>query len=615
MPKASGADLKAAQEFRVVRPGQSPQRWDRPFDADMTEGDVLSVLARPPFSDMDPAAFPASCSLRDLLRNDARIRRYRTGDIVVRRGDYGNSAFLVLEGAVRVDLDVDVPLPEEALGRSTARRTSWGEALAKLWRNPREPEVRSASPYASGPATGSRVDAATGTVHVFLQDVPGVIERYKTVRLGAGEFFGETAALGRVPRTATVFADGDTELLEIRWQGLRDIMRRDAALQRHINRIYRDRNLVTHLLETPIFAHLQHRGAAPDCACERCAAMREIVAATKFSTIGDFDWYTSYQRMTEADAATRLAREPLIVEEGHYLNALLMVRSGFVRVTRRHDHGERTVSYLARGHSYGLREIVHNWRHDDDVGLQHTLRAVGYAAVLFVPTAMVVKHVLGPDPSRPIVSPLLLPPDTPHAFSRPGAGADDHALGEGPDPDGLGDELLEFMVERRTINGTAAMVIRIDRCVQCDDCVRACATTHDNNPRFIRHGPRIGDVMIANACMHCADPVCMIGCPTGAIHRDPFGGQVQINDLSCIGCGTCSASCPYDNIRMVPIRDTASEFIREASTGEPLQKATKCDLCAGLPGGPACARACPHDALRRIDLHHDLGALADWLRE
>ena len=43
----------------------------------------------------------------------------------------------------------------------------------------------------------------------------------------------------------------------------------------------------------------------------------------------------------------------------------------------------------------------------------------------------------------------------------------------------------------------------------------------------------------------------MIGCPTGAIHRESATGVVMINDDTCIGCGTCAASCPYENIRMV----------------------------------------------------------------
>ena len=46
--------------------------------------------------------------------------------------------------------------------------------------------------------------------------------------------------------------------------------------------------------------------------------------------------------------------------------------------------------------------------------------------------------------------------------------------------------------------------------------------------------------------------------------------------------------------------------------GAPVMKATKCDLCIDQPGGPACQRACPHDALERVDMR-DLPNLLDWL--
>ena len=108
--------------------------------------------------------------------------------------------------------------------------------------------------------------------------------------------------------------------------------------------------------------------------------------------------------------------------------------------------------------------------------------------------------------------------------------------------------------------------------------------------------------MIANACMHCVDPVCMIGCPTGAIARDMQTGNVTINDQTCIGCSTCANNCPYNNIRMVEINDWNGNQIVDKSSGEPILKATKCDFCMDQLGGPACQRACPHDALVRIDL-------------
>ena len=80
-----------------------------------------------------------------------------------------------------------------------------------------------------------------------------VLTAFGPVKLKEGDFFGEIAALSRSPRTATIFAVGDkTELLEIRWQGLRDLLRFDDRLRQHIDRIYRERTLATHLRAIPM---------------------------------------------------------------------------------------------------------------------------------------------------------------------------------------------------------------------------------------------------------------------------------------------------------------------------------------------------------------------------
>ena len=571
----------------------------------MTAEDVDWLLAMPPFDRMDPDQFSLSAPLREILRNDARILKLRRGDIVVREGDYGNSAFLILTGAVHLDISPEPALPAPVLGRSEPERKTFFESVAQLWNRPPYPEVRDDVQSARPAMTGSRQEA-DGSVQMFLQDVPAVLERCQTVTLEAGELFGEVAALGRIPRPATAFADGEAELLEIRWQGLRDIMRRDLELQRHIDEIYRERNLPYHILASPIFQHLTHRNAPPDCACGKCTALRDIVDKTKFETWGDFDWHTTYKRLVDQTGGAEIEHEPVIAEEGHYPNGVYLVRSGFARVSKRFGDDHRTLAYLGRGQTYGLPETVHNWRNGGQVPLQHSLRAVGYTAVLLVPTAVVERYVLGPDPAAPLVEASLLSPRIESPEAEPAADRVEAA--------GIDQNILEFFVANRFINGTAAMVINLDRCTQCDDCVRACASTHDNNPRFIRHGPKVGNVMVANACMHCADPVCMIGCPTGAIHRNALGGEVVINDATCIGCGTCANSCPYDNIRMVEARNSRGEPILDLQSGMPILKATNCDLCESQLGGPACARACPHDALSRVDLNQDLGSLAEWAR-
>ena len=53
---------------------------------------------------------------------------------------------------------------------------------------------------------------------------------------------------------------------------------------------------------------------------------------------------------------------------------------------------------------------------------------------------------------------------------------------------------------------------------------------------------------------------------------------------------------------MVEIRDKDGAVILDTDTRSPITKATKCDLCSEQPGGPACQRACPHDALVRMDM-------------
>ena len=123
-----------------------PKRWDVPFSADMSAMDVNGLLQIAPFKDMDPAGFPKSAQLHDILKNDARLRRFMPGEIVVREGDYGNSAFMVLSGTAKVVLGPG--LPPSLVGRSEPRRRGFLRALAQLWANPAEDEVaRSVSMY------------------------------------------------------------------------------------------------------------------------------------------------------------------------------------------------------------------------------------------------------------------------------------------------------------------------------------------------------------------------------------------------------------------------------------------------------------------------------------
>ena len=559
---------------------QRPQRWDVPFGEDMTPGSVVPLLQMEPFRSMEAKRFPKHCSLPDILLNDARVVQYQSGDIIVREGDYGNSAFLIMQGAVRVTLQ---SLPDEMLGRKQMSQSGWLAALGNLLSGTRYPEVRRYGEAQLDKSLGVR--SVGDESQIFLQDVPGVLDEFNTLQLGAGEFFGEVSALSRNPRSATVFADVPTTLLEIRWQGLRELMRRDPAIQQHVVELYRANSLFSQLRNTPILRGVSDEG------------VQEITAATEFESYGEFEWQAKYRKIQKHDARSRIAAEPIICEEGHYANGLVIVRSGFARLSRKYGHGDLTMAYLGKGQLYGWDELIYNAVNRAQVPLQRTLRAVGYVDILRIPTNVVEKHVL----------PTLSDQSIQHAekivtTSLEANAHDAQSVSDSPISD-IDTGFIEFIVENRLMNGTQAMLINTDRCTRCDDCVRACATSHDNNPRFIRHGLTYDNWMVANACMQCVDPVCMIGCPTGAIGRDEVTGNVLINDLTCIGCSTCSNACPYHNIRMVEVRSSSGAFILDEQTRSPIVKATKCDLCVDHWGGPACQRACPHDALVRIDMN------------
>ena len=509
------------------------------------------------------------------MLNDARVVQHERGDIIVREGDYGNSAFILMRGTVRVAVEA---LPPGLLGRKTPKKKSLFQTALQGWFPSRYPEVRTYGQTSLDQAVGRREDEHD--TRVFLQDVPGVLDAHQTVRLGPGAIFGELAAMSRTPRAATVFAEGSCALLEIRWQGLRDIMNRDEGLKHRINALYRANSLEAHLSETPLFKALPSD------------VLQEIADATTFESHGEFEWHAQFIQSQARAVSERIQHEPVICEEGSYVDGLLLLRNGFARMSRRYGDGHRTLAYLGKGQLFGLEEVAHNFKHARQLAWQSSLRAVGYVDILRIPTAVITKHVLPQLPPRE----LDRLAEQAEQFEREVAASPPGRLQSG---------LMEFVLDERVLNGTQTMVIDLERCTRCDDCVRACAATHDGDPRFTREGPIHDSMMVAHACMHCADPVCMIGCPTGAIGREINTGTVLINDVTCIGCGTCAQSCPYQNIKMVATRDSEGAFLHDRENQQPIMKATKCDLCTSHWGGPACQRACPHDALVRIDLNNE----------
>src|SRR5271163_2659786 len=69
-------------------------------------------------------------------------------------------------------------------------------------------------------------------------------------------------------------------------------------------------------------------------------------------------------------------------------------------------------------------------------------------------------------------------------------------------------DLLEKSGQLGVIQSDALLVMDMDRCIKCDNCVRACESLHGRS-RLIRNGVQIGKYLVPSACRHCDDPKCM----------------------------------------------------------------------------------------------------------
>jgi len=165
--------------------------------------------------------------------------------------------------------------------------------------------------------------------------------------------------------------------------------------------------------------------------------------------------------------------------------------------------------------------------------------------------------------------------------------------------------LLGSFTQAGLHEGQNLLVLELNHCTRCQECVKACADSHDGVTRLVLEGNRFGEYLVPSACRSCHDPVCLVGCPVDAIHRKPARpGQpkslaIVIED-HCIGCGLCAHNCPFGSIHMyeVPADRRWPNGKRMACMGERL--ATNCDVCESLDGNPRCVHRCPHDAAVRM---------------
>lgn len=136
------------------------------------------------------------------------------------------------------------------------------------------------------------------------------------------------------------------------------------------------------------------------------------------------------------------------------------------------------------------------------------------------------------------------------------------------------------------------MVIRQNRCIDCERCMEACVKTnhvpsYGYRTKILEQERDMGPdrkerVFMPVLCNHCNRPPCVRVCPTTATYKDKKTGIVMMDYKRCIGCKTCMAACPYN-----------ARYFKEEN-----RAVDKCNFCfdTRLSKGEsktACAAACP----------------------
>ncbi|HEX8655294.1 MAG TPA: cyclic nucleotide-binding domain-containing protein [Allosphingosinicella sp.] len=413
-------------------------------------------------------------------------------------------------------------------------------------------------------APGSSLFAiAQGSVRVEVSQADPSI----TVPIATGSIFGEVGLISGRRRGATVRAAEDSILVEVPRMAALKLMSAVPAARRAITRISIERQLL----------QMFRSGLTPD-------DLAEVLETAEVKSVR--------------------AGESIIVEGEEGID-IYVIRQGSMVVEKSIGGRPVFLSYLPAGSYVGEMALIDGGRRTA------TVRAAIKSEVIRIDGA-VFRRLLERKPD------LLAKAKVDMASRRQLNAFIEEKKDEFGGVVDMYSSVASFLIENGIGEATDVLLIDEKLCVGCDNCEKACADSHEGLSRLNREaGKTYAHLHVPTSCRHCEHPHCMADCPPNAIHRGA-DGEVYIDD-SCIGCGNCQRNCPYGVIRMEKVPPKKPPLLSwllfgfGPGPGEPPKtwteqrvdpeipkKAIKCDMCAGIEGGPACVRACPTGAAIRV---------------
>jgi CRP-like cAMP-binding protein len=385
------------------------------------------------------------------------------------------------------------------------------------------------------------------TFYIILSgevEVSTETQAHKSIHLAVlcrGEFFGEMGPLSGQPRTATITARERTVVLQLSKTLFLNLLRHAPVIKKKIDQKYIERSLRTHLRQVALLSSL------PSSALEELTGMVELVSFRK----GE-----------------------VIIWEGDVGDCLYLIRSGFVKVSRGPLDREKILTYLREGNYFGEMALVRDERRTANVVAMTDVEAVRIDKEQFQEIAR----------KSPEVQAEIQKTMTAREAGSVEIGKDQRLA-----------KAMSFVVQKGLAQAREILVVDLERCIGCNNCVLACGAVR-GHPRIERRGSRLGKFLVPTSCFHCENPECLL-CPVGGIVRDK-SGEIHHTEF-CNGCGGCARRCPFGNILAIKLPAAAGEEPAPGRRRRSPQLMVKCDMCRDS-GRMACVYNCPTGAMQAL---------------
>ncbi len=438
--------------------------------------------------------------------------------------------------------------------------------------------------------------SVTGALDVYVHD-PANDMQERVGDISPCTSFGEMSVLAGLPRNATIKVPTGTSstVLEFSRPALR-LLRKFPKFGQQLDATYRQHGLARTLVEVEQFTD-------------------DVFTPDLLARLGKAARFMVY------------ARHHVLVREGDPVDRVIFIRNGWLR--RVHGLGAGTL---------GAELLVEGLADDEALDFLGAGNCLGLEGVekdaRWAYTATVLQRTEALEVSIPrLRADEELRRALSRAFTNASLADDNAKISDNVEKPTLA--ATEREIASGVVDGANLLVMDMDKCVRCGNCSLACHQVHGQS-RLLRRGihierpHKIGSsaiqhVLVPSVCMHCQDPECLTGCPTGAIGRFA-SGHIDINPQTCIGCSDCATQCPYNAITMIerkpdlPASLSSIKRLKDwlslapESLPSPVLTtenllAAKCNLCEGTPLNPpgarepaySCQENCPTGALVRVN--------------